>query len=180
MPPYSFLFVLDNRPQTASETIARHQREGGIHRQADEFSRKNYVGFSVIKPLAGCPVGRTVLRCFPEKTSEAGYVRRFDCACDYRAHVLGILLHIRGLAFQQQDVGVSACATTALWSALQRTRALEETSAATPAQITIRASQYALPFGRSMPRRVCQSTKCARRFIRSDKRRISFERTPTT
>ena len=122
-----------------------------FHRQADEFSQQNYIGFSVIKPLAGCPVGRTVLRCFPETIPEADYVRRFDCACEYHAHVLGIPLRIRGLAFQQQDVGVSACATTALWSALQRTRALEETGAATPAQITIRASQYALPFGRSMP-----------------------------
>jgi hypothetical protein len=122
-----------------------------FHRQAEGFSEQSYIGFCVIKPLDGCPVGRTVLRCFPEKPPAAGYIRRFDCACDYHAHVLGIPLHIRGLAFQQQDVGVSACATTALWSALQRTRALEETSAATPAQITIRASQYALPFGRSMP-----------------------------
>ncbi len=78
-------------------------------------------------------------------------MRKFNCACDYSSHVLGIPLRIKGLAFQQQDVGVSACATTALWSALQRTRALEETGAATPAQITIRASQHALPFGRSMP-----------------------------
>ena len=42
-----------------------------FHRQADEFSQQNYIGFCVIKPLAGCPVGRTVLRCFPEKTPEA-------------------------------------------------------------------------------------------------------------
>jgi hypothetical protein len=122
-----------------------------FHRLSSDFSQQSYIGFSVIKPLDGCPVGRTVLRCFPATPPTDGYVRSFDCACDYHAHVLGIPLHIKGLAFQQQDVGVSACATTALWSALQRTRALEETSAATPAQITIRASQYALPFGRSMP-----------------------------
>lgn len=78
-------------------------------------------------------------------------MRRFDCACNYTAHVLGVPLRISGLAFQQQDLGVSACATTALWSALQSARELEGSSAATPAQITIRASQFALPFGRSMP-----------------------------
>jgi hypothetical protein len=58
---------------------------------------------------------------------------------------------VHGLAFQQQDVGVSACATTALWSSLHKVRDYEEIPAATPAQITRLASQYTLPFGRPMP-----------------------------
>jgi len=114
------------------------------------FSERYYLGFSVIKPLPGCPVGRTVLRCFPKRKDKT-LVRRFDCACNYPAHLLGVHLSVRGLAFQQQDLGVSACATTALWSALQRARELEGNGPATPAQITIRASQFALPFGRPMP-----------------------------
>jgi len=115
-----------------------------------EFSEKHYLGFSVIKPLDGCPVGRTVLRCSPGKP-QRGYTDLFPCACGYTAHLFGIPLIVQGLAFQQQDLGVSACATTALWSALQRARELEESVAATPAQITMRASQFALPFGRAMP-----------------------------
>ena len=115
-----------------------------------DFSEQNYIGFSVIKPLLGCPVGRTVLACYPEESGK-GYRRRFPCACNYDVHVLGLPLHIRGLAFQQQDVGVSACATTALWTSLQRARQLEQSGAAAPAQITLRASQFTLPFGRSMP-----------------------------
>jgi len=115
-----------------------------------EFSKQFYLGFSVIKPLPGCPVGRTILRCFAAE-ADKGYLRNFACACDCRAHLLGVPLSVRGLAFQQQDLGVSACATTALWSALQKARELEEGSAATPAQITMRASQFTLPFGRPMP-----------------------------
>jgi len=115
-----------------------------------QFSEKHYLGFSVVRPLLGCPVGRTVLRCFPERKDKT-HARRFDCACDYSAHLLGVHLSVRGLAFQQQDLGVSACATTALWSALQRARELEGNGPATPAQITMRASQFALPFGRPMP-----------------------------
>ena len=122
----------------------------GFVRSSAEFSSRTYLGFSVIRPLPDCPVGRTVLRCFPARKDER-YCRRFDCVCDYEAHLLGIPLRIRGLAFQQQDRGVSACATTALWSSLQRARNLEESTVATPAQITMRASQYALPFGRAMP-----------------------------
>jgi hypothetical protein len=118
--------------------------------ESAKFSNQFYLGFSVIKPLPGCPVGRTILRCFAAETDN-GYLRNFACACDCRAHLLGVPLSVRGLAFQQQDLGVSACATTALWSALHKARELEEGASATPAQITLRASQFALPFGRSMP-----------------------------
>ncbi|MGA9898298.1 MAG: hypothetical protein WBQ09_09370, partial [Terriglobales bacterium] len=83
-----------------------------------EFSRLHYIGFAVIKPLPGCPVGRTVLRCLPEESGK-GHLRKFNCACDYDPHLLGLRLTVTGLAFQQQDLGVSACATTALWTALQ-------------------------------------------------------------
>lgn len=115
-----------------------------------EFSIRNYLGFAVIKPLPGCPLGRTVLRPFPQDKDNT-YLRQFDCACVYEAHVLGIRLTVKGLAFQQQDLGVSACATTALWTALQRAGELEPSSVATPAQITMRASRYQVPFGRVMP-----------------------------
>jgi hypothetical protein len=46
---------------------------------------------------------------------------------------------------------VSACATTAVWSSLSKTKDFEDISTPTPAQITQLASQYLLPFGRPMP-----------------------------
>jgi hypothetical protein len=131
-------------------TLALSREDGTFDRECREFSEKNYIGFTVIKPLIGCPVGRTVLTPYP-RDSAKGYVRRFPCACNYDVHLLGIPLYVRGLAFQQQDVGVSACATTALWTSLQRARQLELSGAAAPAQITLRASQFNLPFGRPMP-----------------------------
>lgn len=75
----------------------------------------------------------------------------FPCLTDNRVHLLGIDLKIRGLAFQEQDLGVSACATTALWSSLQKFHDFEDIGSVSPARITMLASQYALPFGRSMP-----------------------------
>ncbi len=128
--------------------LIRNQAE--FQAASQRFAQDQYLGFSVIKPLPGCPVGRTVLRCF-RRDSKPGFRRDFGCACDYQIHLMGIPLQVSGLAFQQQDLGVSACATTALWSALQRARELEAGTPATPAHITMRASQYALPFGRSMP-----------------------------
>lgn len=130
--------------------IRRISAEDSFRSESRKFSNREYLGFAVIKPLPGCPVGRTVLRTFGRNT-KPGFVRDFSCVCDYLVHFMGIPLQVSGLAFQQQDLGVSACATTALWSALQRARELESGAAATPAQITTLASQHALPFGRPMP-----------------------------
>lgn len=116
------------------------------------FSEENYIGFAVIKPLQGTPVGRTILRSYPrEKPGHSTYHREFTCTQPYPAHVGGITLSVRGLPFQQQDKAVSACATTAIWSALHRTRAFEDIGIFTPAQITAFATRASLEYGRSMP-----------------------------
>jgi len=117
----------------------------------DKFSEARYLGFTVIKPLPGSPVGRTVLKTFPEVQENRDFNRQFAATRPYTTHLLGLRLTVRGLAFQQQDEGVSACATTAVWSSLQKLRDFEDVAAATPAQITAGASRFALPFGRSMP-----------------------------
>jgi len=130
-------------------------REGEeVYRQAcREFADRTYLGFTVIKPLHGSPVGRTVLRCYPEKPENPADSSRRDFSGTrvYTAHLLGVELSVRGLAFQQQDIGVSACATTAVWSALQKMRDHEDISPVTPAQITSLAAKFSLPFGRAMP-----------------------------
>jgi hypothetical protein len=105
----------------------------------------------VIKPLPGTPVGRTVLHTYPGDPIGADYRRQFDPIRSYTVHLLGTDLRIRGLGFQQQDQGVSACATTAIWSALQKLRDFEDVVSATPAQITANASRFSLQFGRSLP-----------------------------
>jgi hypothetical protein len=121
--------------------------------QCAGFSEAAYLGFSVIKPLAGTPVGRTVLRTYPKiptDTADRSW-RLFAADHIYRTHLFGVELTVHGLAFQQQDTGVSACATTAIWSALQQLQNHEEIATPTPAQITTLAAKYSLPFGRAMP-----------------------------
>jgi hypothetical protein len=130
--------------------FGKQNGEEKYRQAAVEFSEKHYLGFSVIKPLGGCPVGRTVLRTYSNEAEE-GRNRLFLAIRPYKVHLLGVELVVRGLAFQQQDLGVSACATTALWSALHKVRDFEDIGSATPAQITMRATQHTLPFGRSMP-----------------------------
>ena len=123
-----------------------------------------YLGFSVIRPLAGSPLGRTVVATFGPEASE-GRRREFGGIRDYTAHIGGFELHVEGLAFQQQDRGVSACATIALWSAVHRVAPSEGLPVMTPAQITEAATRYYLPDGRPLPSegltldQVCEATR---------------------
>lgn len=115
-----------------------------------DFSTSSYLGFCVIRPLRGCPVGRTILSA-PDGQGEASARPEFNCTRIYEVHFLGVDLFVKGLPFQQQDKAVAACATTAIWSSLHMARGLEDIGHATPAQITMRAAQNSLPFGRAMP-----------------------------
>ena len=109
-----------------------------------------YLGFSVVKPLPGCPVGRTVLVTLSGRAMD-GSERRFSPLRRYDVNLAVFQLNVHGLAFQQQDQGVSACATTALWTALHRVAPMEGLLLPTPASITQSASRYVLAGGRSLP-----------------------------
>jgi hypothetical protein len=143
---------------TVRERIARVMEaargdEHAYHEASRLVSEELYLGFCVIKPLDGSPVGRTILKCFPPQPEDLGlgFTRVFNCTRNYISHFMGLEFSVRGLGFQQQDIGVSACATTAVWSALQKVRDHQNIATFTPAQITTLASKYSLPFGRSMP-----------------------------
>jgi hypothetical protein len=100
---------------------------------------ERYVGFLIIRPVAPTPIGRTVLRWYPE--TKPGTPRVTAPSRDYRAHVCGIPLSVRGLAWQQQDTAVGACATVALWSMLHSSALDEKYAIPTTAEITRRANE---------------------------------------
>lgn len=108
-----------------TEQIQSATRSSADLKASENTLAKGYLGFMVVKPLSGAPVGRTVLKTLPSDTGD-GHIRGFGCIRDYEVHLLGLSLKVVGLAFQQQDEGVSACATTAVWSALQKVRDFED------------------------------------------------------
>ncbi len=96
-----------------------------------ETLQKLYLGFIVQRPLEAARVGRTVLKTYPDDG------RRFYKACRrYDVHIAGLKLSVEGLAFQHQDRGAAVCASTALWSALQRVAFAAGRKTATPHAIT--------------------------------------------
>jgi len=139
---------------------------GGKNKGSQPFLQDAYLGFCVVRPLPGSPIGRTVLKTVARIT-QSGDVREFGAVREYLVHLGGFELAVDGLAFQQQDQGVSACATTALWSAMHAVARKEALAIPTPADITQAASRYVLASGRSLPseglniQQICEATRAA-------------------
>lgn len=105
-----------------------------------------YLGFIVIKPLPRTFIGRTCLRVYPEHDG-----RKYPVIREYEAHLLGMNLKVRSLAFQEQDTIAAACATSALWSAFQGTGMLFHHEIPSPVSITKAATQTVPHLSRSLP-----------------------------
>jgi hypothetical protein len=143
-------------------------RRDGVANHAATSARlqASYLGFTILRPLPGSPIGRTVLKTVGPRTND-GLIRTFDPTRTYDVHLGGFDLEVLGLAFQQQDQGVSACATTALWTALHSVANKEGGHIPTPSEITEAASRYLLADGRAMPseglrvEQICEATRAA-------------------
>lgn len=99
-----------------------------------------YLGYVVVKPLPKTVVGRTCLRTY-EETDE----RRFPVVRKYEISLFGLTLGINAIAYQEQDSTVAACASTAIWSAFQRSGALFHHTIPSPVEITRAATKH-FPF----------------------------------
>lgn len=88
-----------------------------------------------MRPIATCPIGRTLLRPYEDQPS-----RCYEPAqTRHEVHLAGLTLHITALPFQQQDEGLGACASTALWILLARVLRADGGRAVTPLEVTAAA-----------------------------------------
>jgi hypothetical protein len=92
-----------------------------------------YLGFCSIRPIASVPIGRTIVATLPK---QSGIAREIWATTRSTVHLANLVFHVDGLAFQQQDAAVGACATAALWSALAKTARQDGIRAPTPAEIS--------------------------------------------
>jgi len=91
-----------------------------------------YLGYIVVRPIPTVPIGRTVLVRLPHGETP----RNIWATNIHTVHLGNLTLRVDGLAFQQQDAAVGACATAALWSALTCVARYDGMRAPTPAEIT--------------------------------------------
>ncbi|MDR0385863.1 MAG: hypothetical protein LBH60_07275 [Prevotellaceae bacterium] len=108
---------------------------------------EHYAGFAVLRPIPLTLFGRTCLKTYNEEKEDGGK-RFYSTVRDYKTHLFGIEFSVKSIAFQEQDDAVSACATTALWVAFQKTSQLFEHLIPAPYDITLNASKYMMPNNR--------------------------------
>lgn len=122
---------------------------------------KHYLGFIVVKPIPGTIIGYSVLRNynFIDEVKE----REFWGLRPYTIHVFGHKVQFESLAFQEQDSVLSACATTAIWTMLNKASADFHTVLKSPSQITRDAGTVSSDGSRMFPNKgldvaqICQA-----------------------
>lgn len=116
-------------------------------KNAREELNTSYCGFIVVKPLRRTMIGRTCLKVYPPDGGQCSWPTKRE----YKASLYGIPLEIKTLAFQEQDGGTAACATSAVWSVLQKTGCLFHHDIMSPIAVTQAATLRRPPAGPIFP-----------------------------
>ncbi len=122
---------------------------------------QHYVGFIVVKPIPGKVIGYTVLKTY--SSTQPTTDRLFWGLREYTIHLYGNEIKFKSLAFQEQDSVLAACATTAIWSMLNKAAVDFHTILKSPSQITKDADNVSYDGSRLFPNRglnvlqICQA-----------------------
>jgi len=102
-----------------------------------EELKNEYQGFVVIKPIKDRRgrklIGRTIIETYPD--SEEGIQRKY-IKQKSEVSLYGVPIDVHSIPFQSQDRGVSACATIALWTAVNIISKKFEVPILSPFEIT--------------------------------------------
>ena len=122
---------------------------------------EHYLGFIVVKPIPVTIIGYSVLKTYSNSADFND--RNFWGVRDYKIHFFGNEIKIKSLAFQEQDSVLAACATTAIWSMLNKASVDFHTILKSPSQITEDADNVSPDGGRLFPNKgldifqICQA-----------------------
>ncbi|MBO9681951.1 MAG: hypothetical protein J7502_04680, partial [Flavisolibacter sp.] len=143
-----------------SSSFNTEEFEKALTESSEEFWQ-HYLGFVVVKPIPVNAIGFTVL-----KTYEAGkdmHGRYFWGLKTYTVHLFGREIKVESLAFQEQDRVLAACATTSIWSMLNKVTGDSHPVYRSPSQITNDADKISPDGSRLFPNKglnvlqICQA-----------------------
>lgn len=141
--------------------------------------QESYLGFIVVKPLPKTFIGKTCLKRYPELTS----TDLPDTKClskKYRINLFGIDLEVETIAFQEQDKVVSACATTAIWTALHGCSWKNEKQVPACSEITTNAINHIDGSNNSFPNKGLTNKQILRALDCEELKHHSMELRPAT
>jgi hypothetical protein len=100
-----------------------------------------FLGFCVVRPIPA-KLGRTVVAWYPDDKEDDP--KRVIAPCrSYAVNIAGVRLCVSGLAWQQQDTNVAACATIGIWTMMQSSGFQDRLALPTTASITEAAHRTA-------------------------------------
>jgi len=137
-------FFSDSR---VNRTLVEEAASG--NEEAAKTLNSSYLGFIVVRPIPAAPLGRTIVRWYEDR--QPSIPRNTQPSREYRVNIAGFQLTVRGLAWQEQDTGVGACATIALWTMLHSSAFDDHHAIPTTADITRAAHKNASMGARMFP-----------------------------
>lgn len=153
-----------NRVHFFSENVSNEEFRTIILSKVEDHESfwESYLGFIVVKPIPVTVIGYTVLKTYKSGCSSFD-ARHFWGMREYVVNLFGNQLKLQSLAFQEQDSVVSACATTAIWSMLNKASVDFHTILKSPSQITRDADNMSTDGSRLFPNKglnllqICQA-----------------------
>lgn len=109
------------------------------------LSEKHYLGNIVAKPLPEAIIGSTLLKTYSDDDERVYTTKK------YHVNLFGKKITFKSLVYQEQDTVVSACATSAIWTAFHKAAKQFQTSIPTPNEITTSAGNLFFTSGRTFP-----------------------------
>ena len=143
-----------------SSSFTTEEFEKALTESSEEFW-KHYLGFVVVKPIPVNAIGYTVLKTYEAGKDMSG--RYFWGLKTYTVHLFGREIKIESLAFQEQDRVLAACATTSIWSMLNKVTGDTHPEYRAPSQITNDADKISPDGSRLFPNKglnvlqICQA-----------------------
>ena len=131
------------------QSFDEKQFERELLNPKSNFLSDHYLGYIVIKPLPDSIIGPTLLKTYDQRGD--GKKRYYPSCRPYKVHLFGHEFEINSLAYQEQDTVVAACASVAIWTAFHKTSNLFDTNLPSPSEITKRAGNLFLNYGRTFP-----------------------------
>lgn len=113
-----------------------------------------YLGFIVIKPIPETFIGRTCLKVhdgLSDSDTKITNGQKKMITKNYPVNLFGIDLEVESIPFQEQDKVLSACATTAVWSALHALNCVNNSEVPSPSEITLSAMNHNRSLSNSFP-----------------------------
>lgn len=107
---YSKKFVPGSAECTRLHFFARPDIDDDVFRTDPSAFQSDYMGFSVVRPVAQRCLGRTIIRS-PSRDSGVHCL-----STPFKVHVRGQALTVAGFPYTSQDTDATVCAHSALWA----------------------------------------------------------------